>query len=270
MKEQKKIILSAFAIPVIWILSLRLIFLLPITIPPDFKWFFSGILGTLLALFITRQFSKWNNVSMDQIGLNWEAKTPKRLLVGFLIGISIAMMMLFIVVQLTELEISRYEAANIPMAIFWMLAIIPLAFMEEVAFRGFIFFKLEPIIGLRFTIIITSIIFAYYHDMSGSTFFTQLLGPGIWGIIYGLSAIWSRGVAVPTGIHVGANVSLSILGMKDINRAIWMIDYPSDITESLQAHTEMVGLIVQLFLLFFGVLLTEWYLRQVKGAKTVA
>ena len=114
------------------------------------------------------------------------------------------------------------------------------------------------------SIIITSILFAYYHDISGATFFSQLLGPGIWGIIYGLAAFWSKGVAVPTGVHIGANFSLSVLGLRETNRAIWMVDYPSEVTESIQAHTEMIGLIVQLFLLLFGIVMTEWYLRRRK------
>jgi membrane protease YdiL (CAAX protease family) len=264
MKENRKLILSALAIPLIWILSLKLVFLLPLSFAIDFKWFIGGIIGTLLALLITVQFSKLNKVSMSQIGMNWESKTPFRLLVGIFIGTAIACIMLFSNVQSTDLEIKRYADSNIPMAFFWMLAIIPLAFMEEVAFRGFVFFKLKKIIGLRFTIIVTSILFAYYHDLSGASFITQLLGPGIWGVIYGVAAIWSKGLAVPTGIHIGANVVLASLGMKDSYYAIWMVGYSSEISESTQSHTEMIGIIVQLILLLFGIIMTELYLRKRK------
>lgn len=269
MKENNRIILSSLAVPLIWILSLKLSFLLPLSFPEDYKWFVGGVFGTLLALLITYQFSKFNKVSMNQIGLNWESKTLTRLLTGFLIGTAIASVMLFAIVHLTELEINRYENSNIPKAFFWMLAIFPLAFMEEVAFRGFVFFNLERIIGLRLTIIITSIIFAYYHDLSGATFTTQLLGPGVWGIIYGLSAIWSKGLAMPTGIHTGVNIVLASLGLKDSNYAIWMIDYQSEITESTQSHTEMIGLFGQLLLLLIGIFMTEWYLRRRREANPI-
>lgn len=264
-KKNNRIILSSLAVPLVWILSLKLTFVLPFGFSEDYKWFIGGVLGTLLALLITYQVSKFNKVSMNQIGLNWESKSPKRLLTGLLIGSAIAGVMLFAIVYLTELEINRFENSNIPMALFWMLAIIPLAFMEEVAFRGFVFFKLEEIIGLRFTIILTSILFAYYHDLSGATFTSQLLGPGVWGIIYGVSAIWSKGLAVPTGIHIGANIVLASLGLKDSNYAIWMIDYQTEITENTQSHTEMIGLFGQLVLLLIGIFMTEWYLRRVKA-----
>ncbi len=262
MNEQKNIILSALAVPLIWMASLHLFFLLPLTVAEDFKWFISGTLGTLLVLIITYPVARYNGVTMDQIGLNWTSKTPIRLLYGLLIGTAIAGVMLSAIVQLTELQLNRDITSDIPMALFFMLAILPMAFMEEVAFRGFVFFRLNGVIGLRSTIIITSILFAYYHDMTGASFITQLLGPGIWGIIYGLSAIWSRGLAVPTGIHVGANVVLNAFGLKDSNNAIWMIDYPADISERDQAYTEMIGLYGQLVLLVVGVLLIEWYLKK--------
>lgn len=177
-------------------------------------------------------------------------------------GTALSCTMIFAIVHLTELEISRKEDSHIAMAFFWMLPIIPLAFMEEVAFRGFVFFNLEKIMGLRFTIIITSMIFAYYHDISGATFIYQLLGPGVWGIIYGISAIWSKGLAMPTGIHIAANFVLASLGMKDNNQAIWVIDYSSEVTEIVQSHTETIGIYVQVMLLLLGICMTEWYVRR--------
>lgn len=262
MEGNRKLLLSSLAIPFVWILSFKLTFMLPLSFSGEYKRFASGIVGTLLVLFITHQFSKLNKVSFREIGLNWEPETPKRILVGLLIGLTISIAMVSAIVCFTEVEIKRFQDANIPMACFMLLAFFPLAFMEEVAFRGFIFFKLEKIIGLRFTILITSILFAFYHDLSGATFTSQLLGPGIWGVVYGISAIWSKGLAVPTGIHAGANIVLAALGTKEDNFAIWMFDYPSEVTEMAQSHTEMVGLIIQLALLLFGIIMTEWYLRK--------
>lgn len=264
MKDNKRIILSAFAIPLVWMFSLKLFFLLPISIPINLQWYIVGIIGTLLALFITAQVSKYNEVSLSEVGLNWTSQTPKRLFGGLVIGAAIASVMLLIIVQLTGLEVNKIEGANILIILFYLLAFLPMSFMEEVAFRGFVFFKLEKIIGLRSALIITSVLFAYYHDASGATFIQQLLGPGIWGIIYGFSAIWSKGLALPTGIHAGVNMVLASLGLKESFYAIGMVDYPSEVTESIKAHTEMVGLSTQLVLLIIGILITEWYLRRRK------
>lgn len=262
MKKKYKIILTSLAIPLSWILSLKLFFMLPISFPEDFKWFVGGTVGTLLAILITYLFSRYSKLSIRQIGLHWESKTPIRLFIGFLIGSLIALVMLWTILQLTDLEATRIENKDVLMAFFWMLALIPLAFMEEVAFRGLVLFNLEKTIGLRISLIVTSILFTYYHDLSGATFISQLLGPGVWGVIYGLSAIWSKGLAVPTGIHAGANMILASFGLKDSNYAIWMIDFSSAPSENTQSFTEMVGWNVQFFLLFIAIVLTEWYIRR--------
>lgn len=267
MKARKKLILSSLALPLIWIIALKLVFYFPVSFPQDFNWFIGGIVGTILALFLSYKFSEYNGIPLYKIGLKWESKTPKKLIVGLLIGSTITCLMLLSFIIFTDLEVGRFEGANIPMALFWMLAIIPLAFMEEVAFRGFSFFSLEKTIGLRYTIIITSILFAYYHDMTGATFISQLIGPGVWGIIYGVGAIWSKGLGMPTGIHIGANLVSAAFGLKDSNYTIWVIDYKSEITESMRSNTELIGLICQLTLFVFGIFMMEWYIKNRKPLK---
>ena len=261
---KNKAIIFAILLPLVWILSIKLAFLLPFQPSADFKWFIGGTIGTLLILLITYFFLRMDNASFSQMGLKWESKTPLRFVIGLLIGTAITLVMIGIIILFSDLSISRNQTANIPLALFWSLAFIPMAFMEEVAFRGLTFIKLNKLLGLRLTLLITSILFAYYHDASGATFAYQLLGPGIWGIIYGITAIWSDGLAVPTGLHVAANFIQAILGMKEEQYAIWSIDYNVEITETVQSHTSTIGLICQLLLLLFGIILTEWYLRNRK------
>ncbi len=256
-----KSIILAILFPLLWILSINLIYFLPIQVAEDFKWFIAGILGSILALLITYIYLRIDKSSFKQIGLLWDSKTLKFFTKGIFIGSLITIIMLGILIMFSDLEIIRNKDANIPMALFWMLAFIPLAFMEELAFRGYAFIKLTKLIGLRYTIIITSILFAYYHDASGATFAHQLLGPGIWGIIYGVCAIWSDGLAVPTGIHVAANIIQGALGMKDDKYAIWIIDYSTEATEAMQTQTNNLGLGIQVLLLIFGIFITEWYIR---------
>jgi len=37
-------------------------------------------------------------------------------------------------------------------------------------------------------------------------------GPGIWALVFGLGAAWSKGIALPTGIHVALNLSQQVVG----------------------------------------------------------
>lgn len=261
-----KSILSAIALPLLWILAIKVFATLPFPPLGNYKWFIMGIICSLLAWGITHLFLKFDGLSFSQIGLKWESDTLKKFFLGCSIGVGIAIVMLGIVVLFTDLTIERNVAAINPLAMFWLLMFLPLSFMEELAFRGYTFIKLNKILGLRLTLIITSILFAYYHDATGATFMTQLLGPGIWGIIYGITAIWSDGIALPTGLHAAVNVVLAFFGMKSdrYQHAIWEIDFPTEVTDAMVAHTEMIGLSVQFLLLAFGIFLTEWYLRKRK------
>ncbi len=259
---KSKSIILAILLPLIWLVCLKLVFLLPFSPSEDYKWFISGIIGTLVAILITYLYLRNDNISFKQIGISWESKTFRFFSIGLLIGALITFVMFGVIILFSDLEIFWYEEANVPMALFWLLAFIPLAFMEEIAFRGYAFIKLNNILGLRLTLIITSILFAYYHDASGETFAFQLLGPGIWGIIYGVTAIWSDGLAVPTGIHVAANAIQAVLGMKDDKYAIWFIDYNVEATEAVQTHANTIGIVCQLLLLCLGIFLTESYLRK--------
>jgi hypothetical protein len=107
-----------------------------------------------------------------------------------------------------------------------------------------------------------AILFAWYHDFTGVTLLNQLLGPGTWALIYGVSAVWSKGLAFPTGLHMAINVVLALVGQKDSRHAIWNLEYTTEITPVLRAQTEHIGLIMQLCILLIGIILTEYFRRK--------
>ena len=118
------------------------------------------------------------------------------------------------------------------------------------------------LVGLRLTQVIMAVLFAYYHDRSGATLHWQLLGPGVWGIIYGISAVWSKGISMPTGIHSAVNIVLAILGTKATEYAIWNLDLGTTSMEMAGPKINFVGILLQGVLLIFGILLTEYYIRN--------
>lgn len=264
MSQKSKSILLAVALPVAFIASILLLNMFPFPELFNFKQYVMGAIGTLIAVWLSYVFLKKDNTSFSEIGLIWELKTPKRFFIGFLIGTTIAIVMITSIILLSDLKVVWKEGANVPMALFWIGAFFPLAFMEEIIFRGYSFIKLNKIVGLRLTQVIMAILFAYWHDASGATFTGQLMGPGIWALIFGIAAVWSDGLALPTGLHMAANVVQAVLGMKEDKYTIWVIDYQQEMTESMQAHTTMIGFMVQIALLILGVFMTEWYLRKKK------
>ncbi len=128
--------------------------------------------------------------------------------------------------------------------------------MEELVFRSYPLVRLFESFGMRTSIYCTSLFFALYHGLDPG----NLLGPGVWGILYGFAAIASRGIALPLGLHFGLNWMQSLFGMKtQFASSIWTI-VPG--TEEGMESAEFIGLILQLILLVTGVLLVERQIRR--------
>jgi hypothetical protein len=139
--------------------------------------------------------------------------------------------------------------------------------MEEIAFRSYPFIKLEKAFGGRFTQIIVAIAFALYHVVTGWDTRIAFLGPGIWAFVFGLAAMRSGGIAVPTGIHVALNSIQPLMGMKAGNYAsLWMLDYKPGTQEAMMAKTDTIGLILQVIVLLGAIILTETYIRKRKDS----
>lgn len=249
-----------------WVAFLGLLFingsLFVSMFPASWERIAYGISGTLSALLTTWAFLKIEKKSFKEIGLVWEAGTLFRFFKGILIGTVIFSLIIITLLSFTELQMERNRIAWRPLVIWGYAAIIPLALMEEIAFRSYPFLKLNKVFGLRITQIIVAIAFAAYHIINGWSVQSALLGPAIWAFVFGLSAVWSGGISMPMGIHVALNVLQPLTGMRGNDDSLWLFKYKEGTTENLIAKTDNVGLAIQLIILICGVLLTEFYIRK--------
>lgn len=252
--------LSALILPISFILILVLLNTIPLT--NINKYGTGSIIITIIAIIITFIALKIDQKTFRQIDFYLDRKTPIRFSIGFVLGLTITIVMLVIIINFSSIEIKYNENANIQTVLFWLLAFFPLAFMEEIIFRGYAFSKIYKNIGIWPAQILMAILFAWYHDFTGLTFLNQLLGPGIWALIYGIAAVWSKGLALPTGLHMAINVVLALVGEKDSRHAIWNLEYTTEITPIIKAQTESIGLAMQITILITGIILTEYYRRS--------
>ena len=256
--------LSALILPISFIVILTILNAFPMPLLSIYG--FGAILVTGIAIFITYLTLKKDKKSFKDIGLHLERKTPKRFIIGFSTGLFVTTIMLAIVINFSNIELINNTNSNTPFVLLWLLIFFPLAFMEELIFRGYAFIQINKRIGLWPAQIVLALLFAYYHDFTGVTFFNQLLGPGIWALIFGIAAIWSKGLAFPTGLHMAINVVLALVGEKDDKFSIWTMEYAAEVSPILKAQAGNVGLIMQLCILAIAIILTELY--RIKSLKT--
>lgn len=77
--------------------------------------------------------------------------------------------------------------------------------MEELGFRGYALQRLEPAVGPVGAVIITAIAFGLSHLLYGWDLRTIFVGVIPAGMLWGMSALATRGLAVPIGLHAAWN-----------------------------------------------------------------
>jgi membrane protease YdiL (CAAX protease family) len=236
----------------------------PVPFSPGIGNLLLGSIGTLGAVVLVRAFLTSESKTFSDIGLVWESGSLRRFVLGSVVGVAIVGLMLVVIVALAGLAVeSKPDPSYVNAIGFSMLVLLVLALMEEVVFRSYPLVRLFDSFGVRTSIYCTSVFFALYHGLDPA----NLLGPGVWGILFGLAAIASRGIALPLGIHFGLNWMQSLFGMKtQFATSIWTI-VPGP--EEGLVSPEFIGLVLQVVLLAIGVLLVELYIRKHPQSATI-
>lgn len=191
-----------------WIIFLVLFFMTAFQsgaiFSPKVHLFVYALAGAAIAFLLAWIFIRAERKSLADYKLVWQRGTLLKFFKGIAIGVASFFAIVLVLVLFANLEIHRNpEAWTAWTLLFWYLSIIPAALMEEIAFRSYPFLKLNNALGLRVTQLVVAVVFALYHVALGWSIVTAFLGPGIWAFVFGIAAIRSNGIALPTGIHVG-------------------------------------------------------------------
>jgi len=237
-------------------------------IPNEFERLAHGVIGTLAAFFATVLFLRIDRNRFSSIGLTFERNTVVKFLVGVITGVVIMGLLAMSVIYFTNVEIKVNQESNLLHFLLVTAPLLPLAFMEELGFRAYPLQILKDRIGIRLSIIITSILFGLYHIVNGWSIASSFYGPAVWGLIFGLAAIYSKGIAMPTGIHYAANLTTSAFGAKNTAASIWTVTQPD---EAIVKHEgiDWSTILPSLVLLIFAAICIELYMRRKTPANMI-
>lgn len=225
-----------------------------------FRGFGNWISGTVAAFSVTWIFLRWEKSSFATIGLFWEKGTLSRFLKGFLLGSCIFSVMVLILLTCGGGKLERVPWKLDGYILTAYLTFIPLGIMEEVAFRSYPLVGLRQVFGLRMTLFIIALAFAFYHIIMGWNFYVAFGGPFVWSFTFGLAAVWSRGIALPAGIHISVNILQNVIGIHGDKNSPWKISFP----EGHSTGTELVGLSIQICLFVATLIAMELFIRRSK------
>lgn len=230
-------------------------------IPNNFERLAHGIIGTLAAFLTTILFLKFDGKKYSDIGLTFERKTIVKFFTGVTAGVVLMGLLATSVMRFANVAIEVNQKSNFFNFVLITLPLLPLAFMEELGFRAYPLEILKDKVGIRLSIIITSILFALYHIANGWTIAGSFYGPGVWGLVFALAAIYSKGIAMPTGIHYAANLTTSAFGAANNTVSIWTIKQ-TNIPATKYGGTDWVAILPAFALLVFAVICIELYMRR--------
>ena len=234
--------------------------------PADFNSLIYGLLGCGSAYLTVFLFLRIEGKSWSALGFAWDRLTLWRFLLGIVIGLLLMGAIVFPLVLLTALEI-RFQPDNFEVkTLLAILPILPLALMEEIGFRSYPQVVLNDKYGIWVSQFLMATVFALYHILNGWSLTLSFAGPFVWAFAFGLSAIWSGGISMPTGIHFSLNLAQSLFGLKAVGIAIWKLEYPLGTPISITSQTDAVALYLHGIALVFFLVLTYLYYKSLKKA----
>jgi uncharacterized protein len=230
-------------------------------IPDNVERLAHGIIGTLAAFLTTGLFLKFDRKRFADIGLKFQPNTIPKFFTGVIAGIGVMGLLATSVLYFTNAVIAANPNSNLLNFLVMTLPLLPLAFMEELGFRAYPLEILKDKTGVRLSIIITSLLFALYHIANGWTIAGSFLGPGVWGLVFGLAAVYSRGIALPTGLHYAANLTISAFGGSGNTVSLWTVQQSVN-APAKQGGIDWITILPALALLVLAIACIELYLRR--------
>jgi membrane protease YdiL (CAAX protease family) len=218
----------------------------------------SILISTSLTFVLVVIFTKWDKLTFREIGITFEKYSLPRFLSGF--GIGFLMVLLQAVIVSNFAQVKFPLSANFsPLSVVSSLALYFLiACREELVFRSYALRNLANVMKPLIALSIITIIFILEHVIAGVSWKMSILGSGFGGVLFGLSALKTKGLALPLGLHFAWNFTQWLLGFKD-NTGVWheIVEKGND---QYAENVALIGFIVAMSISICGILI--YYRRQ--------
>lgn len=224
-------------------------------------WGFASSAGLIaLSRFLTRA-EKGPRTSLG-LDLGLDPSSMGRFSIGFLVGAaSFGVHLLIVQAFAGPIRFEWVSGVGAMAAAIYFARFLATSCMEEIGFRGFALQKLTAKMGSLPAVLITSVVFGLSHLSYGWDMQTIALGVIPGGLLWGMSAIATRGLAVPIGLHAAWNFTSWSAGNRAETGLLTMI-----VDDDALALTQQVGMVS--YLSVFGALTVAfWFIHRRQAAR---
>ena len=163
---------------------------------------------------LTILFVRWERLQLKDVGVVANRTTSRKVIVGFGIGLFMTILQPAFVLLSGHYKIALNPSISFYTILFYFTLYVLAAIREELAFRGYPLFSLNYRFGIWVAQIIILIIFSVEHVAGGMTWVQAFLGAGTGALLFGLAALRTNGIALPTGLHAAWNFGQWCFGFK--------------------------------------------------------
>lgn len=199
----------------------------------------SIFLASVLTILLVYLFTRWEKLRLIDVGVVPGKATIQRFVAGYIIGLFMAVIQALTVFGFDHLQLlfmSHITALEIvvPFLLYFFIAC-----REELVFRSYSLRSLTYSFSSAVALLFITVIFILEHVVAGMTWEMAIIGSGLGGILFGLSALKTRGLALPLGLHSAWNFGQWMVGFKN-KPGVWN----AVVEKGYETETENISLAV--------------------------
>jgi membrane protease YdiL (CAAX protease family) len=218
----------------------------------------SILLSSVLTFLLVYLFTYWQKLRLADVGMVPGKSTVQRFIAGYVIGISMAVLQALTVLGFGHLQLIIVPNITFSEIVLPLLLYFFVACREELVFRSYSLRSLDYSFSSSVALPIIVILFIIEHVVAGMSWKMSIIGSGLGGILFGLSALKTRGLALPLGLHSAWNSGQWMMGFKN-KPGVWS----AVVEKGYERETENIGLaafVMVMLLAITGIIL--FYKRQ--------
>lgn len=259
-KFQKKRVVTLVRVLFFYLCSfLVLVFTSGLTksLPSEVADLSSVLFASILTFLLVYLFTRWEQLRSIDVGVVPGKSTIQRFVVGNAIGLSMAVIQAATVICFGHLQITIVPNITawqivLPFALYFFVAC-----REELVFRSYSLRSLDYSFSSAVALLFVTVIFVLEHAVAGMTWKMAVIGSGLGGILFGLSALKTRGLALPLGLHSAWNFGQWMTGFKN-KPGIWN----AVVEKGYERETENVGLAAFVSVMFLAIIGMVLFYKQ--------
>jgi uncharacterized protein len=175
----------------------------------------SIVLASILTFLLVYLFTHVEKLSLYEVGVVPGKNSIQRFFAGYIIGLFMAVLQPVIALGFGHLRFVFLPGTTALQIIIPFLLYFFVACREELVFRSYFLRRLDYSFPSPFALLVMVVVFIAEHVLAGMEWKMAVIGSGLGGLLFGVAALKTRGLALAIGLHSAWNFGQWMVGFKN-------------------------------------------------------